>query len=121
VSGTKWQCAVLHQSEGTKRFLLLDEMLVGGWGFIAMLNHVYFVRQIRTMLKFAQLTSDARFAAFLIEKANHLRSQIEEVPAARDVGPRAPDVEPDTTSPPSAAFFNPGLRSAESPPRSSDE
>jgi hypothetical protein len=38
------------------------------------------VRQIRTMLKFATLTSDARFAAFLVDKAVHLKSQTDEVP-----------------------------------------
>jgi hypothetical protein len=58
-----------------------------------MLDRVYFVRQIRTVLKFAQLTSDRRFAAFLIEKAEHMRSQIEEV--SRDVGLVAANVEPD--------------------------
>lgn len=63
-------------------------------GSIAMLDRLYFVRQIQTMLKFAQLTSDPRFAAFLIEKAEHLRSQIEENPA-RNIGSFAPNAEPD--------------------------
>jgi hypothetical protein len=59
-----------------------------------MLDRVYFVRQIRTVLKFAQLTSDRRFAAFLIEKAEHMRSRIEEV-STRDVGLLAANIEPD--------------------------
>jgi hypothetical protein len=66
----------------------------GDGGSIAVLDRVYFMRQIRTVLKFAQLTSDPRFAAFLIEKAEHLRSQIGET-STRDVGSLAPNVEPD--------------------------
>jgi hypothetical protein len=60
-----------------------------------MLDRVYFVRQIRTMLKFAQLTSDPRFAAFLLDKAIHLRSQVDEFSTVTDTGLRAPDVEPE--------------------------
>lgn len=63
-------------------------------GSIAMLDRVYFVRQIQTVLKFAQLTSDPRFAAFLIEKAEHLRSQIEDH-SAREIGSLARNAEPD--------------------------
>lgn len=58
-----------------------------------MLNRAYFVRQLLTVLKFAKLTSDPRFAAFLVEKAVDLKSQSEIVPAALDVSPRAPDIE----------------------------
>jgi hypothetical protein len=60
-----------------------------------MLDRVYLVRQIRTMLKFAQLTSDPRFAAFLIDKAIHLRTQVDEVSTVTDTGLRTPDVEPE--------------------------
>jgi hypothetical protein len=63
-------------------------------------DRAYLVRQIRTMLKFATLTSDARFAAFLVDKAVHLKSQTDEVPPVGDVGPRAPDVEPERKLPP---------------------
>jgi hypothetical protein len=63
-----------------------------------MLGRVYFVRQIRTLLNFARETSDPLFAAFLMEKALHLKSQIEESPPAKDVGPAAPDVEPEDRS-----------------------
>lgn len=58
-----------------------------------MLGHAYFLRQIQTVLKFAGLTSDPRFAAFLLEKAVDLKSQAEAVPPASDVSPLPPDVE----------------------------
>jgi hypothetical protein len=60
-----------------------------------MLDRVYFVRQIQTMLKFAQLTSNPRFAAFLIDKAIHLRTQVDEASTVTDTRLRAPDVEPE--------------------------
>jgi hypothetical protein len=53
------------------------------------------VRQIQTLLRFAKSTSDPHFAAFLMEKAVHLRSQAEEIPPSADVSPLAPDVEPE--------------------------
>jgi hypothetical protein len=58
-----------------------------------MLGHAYFLRQIRTVLKFVGSTSDPRFAAFLLEKAVALKSQAEGVPPASDVSPLPPDVE----------------------------
>jgi hypothetical protein len=64
------------------------------------LDRAYLVRQIRTVLKFATLTSDASFAAFLVDKAVHLKSQTEEIPPTGDVSPRAPDVEPERKPPP---------------------
>ena len=60
-----------------------------------MLDRSYFVRQLLTVLKFAKLTSDPHFAVFLAEKAIDLDSQAKAVPAALDVSPRAPDVEPE--------------------------
>ena len=54
--------------------------------------------RIRTLLNFAKQTSDPLFAAFLMEKAVHLKSQIEESPPARDISPAAPDVEPENRS-----------------------
>ncbi len=60
-----------------------------------MLGRAYFLRQILTLLKFAQSTSDPRFAAFLLEKAVELESQAEALPPTSDVSPLAPDVEPD--------------------------
>jgi hypothetical protein len=67
----------------------------GKWGFIAVLDRAYFVRQIRTLLTFAKSTSDPAFAAFLLDKAASLKSQAEEAPPAADVSPRPPDVEPE--------------------------
>ena len=71
---------------------------VGEMGSIAMLDRVYFLRQVRTLLKFAQQTSDPLFAAFLMEKAVHLKSQAEDSPPPTDVSPLAPDVEPENGS-----------------------
>ena len=62
-------------------------------GFIAVIDRAYFVRQIGTLLAFAKSTSDPAFAALLLDKAVYLRSQAEEAPPARDLGPLPPDVE----------------------------
>ena len=67
---------------------------LGQTGFIAVLDRAYFLRQIRTLLTFAKSTSDPAFAAFLLDKADDLRSQAERSPPARDLSPRPPDVEP---------------------------
>jgi hypothetical protein len=64
-----------------------------------MLDRAYFLRQIGTLLKFAKLTSDPLFAAFLMEKAVHLKSQVEENPPPTELSPLAPDVEPENHSP----------------------
>ncbi|MDE2378382.1 hypothetical protein [Bradyrhizobium sp.] len=64
-----------------------------------MLDRAYLVRQIRTLLKFAKSTSDPRMAAFLMDKAIHLKSQVEEVPPATDRSPLAPDVDPEKPEP----------------------
>jgi hypothetical protein len=50
------------------------------WGYIAVLDRAYFLRQIVMVLKFAKSTSDPRFAAFLVEKAADLKSQAEAAP-----------------------------------------
>jgi hypothetical protein len=55
------------------------------WGCIAVLGHAYFLRQIQTVLKFAGLTSDPRFAAFLLEKAVDLKSQADQRPCVKSV------------------------------------
>jgi hypothetical protein len=67
---------------------------------ITVLDRAYFVRQIRTLLRFAKSTSDPRLAAFLMDKAVQLKSQVEERPPAADISPRAPDVEPQNERPP---------------------
>jgi hypothetical protein len=83
---------------GTKCRFMRDPPAWGDGGFIDMLGRLYLVRQIRTLLNFAKQTSDPLFAAFLMEKAVHLKSQIEESPPARDISPAAPDVEPENRS-----------------------
>jgi hypothetical protein len=92
--GTNLLCAFLNVALGTYGGLARD---VSGWewGFIAVLDREYFVRQIRTLLTFAKSTSDPAFAAFLLDKAASLKSQAEEAPPAADVSPRPPDVEPE--------------------------
>lgn len=62
---------------------------------MAVLDRGYFVRQARTLLAFAKSTSDPAFAAILLDKAVDLKTQAETAPPARDVSPRAPDVEPE--------------------------
>ena len=53
----------------------------------------YLTRQAATYLKFAKSTNDPKLAAFLIEKAADLKTQVEET-AKPDPSPVAPDVEP---------------------------
>jgi hypothetical protein len=53
----------------------------------------YLTRQAATFLKFAQSTNDPELAAFLVEKAADLKSQVEE-DGTPDPSPVAPDVEP---------------------------
>jgi hypothetical protein len=70
-----------------------------GWGLIARENIVagrlYLTRQAATFLKFAQSTNDPKLAAFLVEKAADLKSQVE-ANKNPDPSPQAPDVEPST-------------------------
>jgi hypothetical protein len=85
-------CDFYHRGRNNRR--------VGAWcirwadmGSIAVIDRAYFLRQIRTLLTFARSTSDPAFAAFLLDKADDLRSQAEQSPPARDLSPRPPDVE----------------------------
>jgi hypothetical protein len=70
-----------------------------GWALIARENIVagrlYLTRQATTFLKFAKSTNDPKLAAFLVERAADLKSQVEENPKP-DPSPQAPDVEPST-------------------------
>jgi hypothetical protein len=68
-----------------------------------MLDHGYFFRQIRILLKFARLTSDPLFAALLLEKAAKLKSQAEGIPRPSDMSPLPPDMEPVKTQDSSGA------------------
>ncbi len=57
-----------------------------------MTSRNYFMRQAKTLVKFAQTSSDPQVMAALIQKADDLKSHIEE--DAPDLSPKAPDVEP---------------------------
>jgi hypothetical protein len=63
-------------------------------GDCTMVGRRYWTRQAMTLLKFANLTKNPEFAAVLIEKAADLKSQVDDTNPAKDVSPRAPDVEP---------------------------
>lgn len=58
-----------------------------------MAGRLYLTRQAATFLKFAKSTNDPKLAAFLVEKAADLKSQVEENKNP-DPSPQAPDVEP---------------------------
>ena len=64
-------------------------------GKIAVAGRSYFTLQAKTLLKFAQSTSNPELAAFLVEKAAALKNQVDESVPPRDVSPRAPDVAPE--------------------------
>jgi hypothetical protein len=52
------------------------------------------VRQVATLLKFAQTTTDPKVAAGQVEKAADLKSQLDEASALPDLSALAPDIEP---------------------------
>ncbi len=58
-----------------------------------MAGRLYLMRQAATFLKFAKSTNDPNLAAFLVEKAADLKSQVEKT-GKPDPSPFAPDVEP---------------------------
>ena len=58
-----------------------------------MIGRQYLARQATALLRFAHTTKNPQLAAVLVEKAAHLKSQVDETPS-RDLSPRAPDVEP---------------------------
>jgi hypothetical protein len=58
-----------------------------------MVHKSYFKRQVRTLMKFAQSTSDPKLVAALVEKAVDLKSQVDDASPPSDLSPRPPDVE----------------------------
>ena len=56
-------------------------------------GRLYLTRQAATLLKFAKSTNDPKLAAFLVEKAADLKSEVEAT-GKPDLSPVAPDVEP---------------------------
>jgi hypothetical protein len=59
-----------------------------------MIGRQYLARQATSLLKFARTTKNPQLAAVLIEKAAHLKSQVDDTVPSRDLSPKAPDVEP---------------------------
>jgi hypothetical protein len=53
----------------------------------------YFTRQAETLLKLAKSATDPEVAASLIEKAADVQALVDELGAALDLNPQAPDVE----------------------------
>jgi hypothetical protein len=56
--------------------------------------------------RIAKLTSGPHFAAFLMDEAVHLKSQVEEVPSAADVKPRRQILSGGSELPPATLIPN---------------
>ena len=63
------------------------------WGCM-MVGRAYLSRQMMALLNFARATDNPELAALLVQKAARLKSQADEIGPPKDIGPRAPDVEP---------------------------
>jgi hypothetical protein len=63
------------------------------WGSVV-IGRQYFARQAKTLLEFANSTTNPQLAAVLVEKAADLKFQVDETSPPPDKSPRAPDVEP---------------------------
>ena len=59
-----------------------------------MVGKTYLSRQMLALLSFARQTNNPELSALLVQKAARLKSQADEIMPSRDIGPRAPDVEP---------------------------
>ena len=59
-----------------------------------MVGRAYLSRQVVALLTFARATNNPELAALLVQKAARLKSKADEIMPPRDIGPRAPDVEP---------------------------
>jgi hypothetical protein len=55
----------------------------------------YSVRQVVTLLKFANATTNSQLAAVLMEKAADLKPQVDESSTTSEPSPQAPGVEPE--------------------------
>ena len=60
---------------------------------VVVIGKQYFLRQAKTLLEFANSTTNSELAAVLIEKAADLELQLDQTGARPDKSPRAPDVE----------------------------
>ena len=54
----------------------------------------YLTRQAGALIKFAKSTNNPELAAVLVERAAHLKAQVDETMPPIDPSPQAPDVEP---------------------------
>jgi hypothetical protein len=60
-------------------------------------RRAYLSRQIVALLTFARETNNPELSALLVQKAARLKSRADEINSPQDIGPKAPDVEPDPT------------------------
>jgi len=59
-----------------------------------MVGRAYLSRQVMALLTFARETNNPELSALLVQKAARLKSQADEITPPRDIGPKAPDVQP---------------------------
>jgi hypothetical protein len=63
------------------------------------IGKAYFVRQAGILFRFAKATKDPKISAAIMEKAADLKLRVDDPAAAsRDVTPRAPDIDPPSTT-----------------------
>ena len=87
--------SLLYSSLGNKIppfRVLVSGRAIAGKEIVA--SRRYIMRQVATLLKFAKETADPKVAAALVEKAERLKSQVDETMPPPDWSLRAPDVEP---------------------------
>ena len=65
----------------------------GSCGATSVIGRDYFTHQAETLLKLAKSATDPEVAASLIEKAADVQALVDELGAALDPNPQAPDVE----------------------------
>ena len=61
-----------------------------------MVGKAYLSRQMTALLNFASQTNNPELSALLVQKAARLKSQADEITPSEDIGPRPPDVEPES-------------------------
>jgi hypothetical protein len=62
-------------------------------GAIVVIGRDYFTHRAETLLKLAKSAADPEVAALLMEKAADVQTLVDELGAALDPNPQAPDVE----------------------------
>jgi hypothetical protein len=86
----------IFEIQGTKSRFPREVLGLGqSWKEITVAGRSYFTRQAKTLLEFAKSTSNRELAAFLVEKAAALKTQVDESSPPPDLSPRAPDVSPE--------------------------